>query len=458
MNVDKAAAVPSILQPLSTDEYAPPERTRVQQRAAATTADASVSAAEHEATSLRHYVESQRGTAAGLLSLNDAAGARYFEVPPEAGLDDAAAQQAFASDGPVIDVQTHWIADRPTLKSFEANVMRVYKMLKPSWWEGIEGIVAYNIAEYLRCVFVEAETAMAVISAAPGNDAGEMLLRNDEMAGMRELFDRAAGTGRLLNHTVVRPNIGEAEKMAEWATTYSPVGWKVYTMGLMDPGYEHYLPGTGWRLDDERSGVPLLEGARASGVKVVCAHKGLSGMVDAGSPDDVGPAAVAYPDIDFLIYHSGYEPGQPEGPYLPETADQGVNRLIKTVEEAGLGHGSNVYAELGSTWFMLLSRPEDAAHTLGKLLVHLGEDNIMWGTDSIWYGPTQPVLDAFRALQIPDQMCERFGYPKLTPEAKRKILAGNAARVYGVDLDQLAVDAATDDLSWTNEVLAAYEA
>ena len=197
-------------------------------------------------------------------------------------------------------------------------------------------------------------------------------------------------------------------------------------MGLMDPGYEHYLPGTGWRLDDERSGVPLLEGAHASGVKVVCAHKGLSGMVDAGSPDDVGPAAVAYPDIDFLIYHSGYEPGQPEGPYLPETADQGVNRLIKTVEEAGLGHGSNVYAELGSTWFMLLSRPEDAAHTLGKLLVHLGEDNIVWGTDSIWYGPTQPVLDAFRALQIPDEMCERFGYPKLTPEAKRKILAGNA--------------------------------
>jgi hypothetical protein len=55
-------------------------------------------------------------------------------------------------------------------------------------------------------------------------------------------------------------------------------------------------------------------------------------------------------------------------------------------------------------------------------------------------------------------MCERFGYPKLTPEVKRKILAGNAARVYGVDLDQLAVAAATDDLSWTNDVLAAYEA
>src|SRR5262249_21160001 len=156
-----------------------------------------------------------------------------------------------------------------------------------------------------------------VISAAPGNDSGEMFLRNDEMAGMRELFDRAAGTGRLLNHTVVRPNVGEAERMAEWAATYHPVGWKVYTMGLMDEGYQHYQPDSGWRLDDDEAGMPLLEATRATGVRVVCAHKGLSGMVDAGSPDDVGPAAAAYPDLDFLIYHSGYEPEQGENPYTP---------------------------------------------------------------------------------------------------------------------------------------------
>jgi predicted TIM-barrel fold metal-dependent hydrolase len=180
-------------------------------------------------------------------------------------------------------------------------------------------------------------------------------------------------------------------------------------------------------------------------------------MVDAGSPDDVGPAATAYPDIDFLIYHSGYEPGRPEGPYLPETSDQGINRLIKSVQDAGLGHGSNVYAELGSTWFMVLSRPEDAAHTLGKLLLHLGEDNIVWGTDAIWYGPTQPILDAFRSFQIPDDLCERYGYPKLTPSVKRKILAGNAARVYGVDLSELDLAVRSDDLSWTREVQTAYD-
>jgi len=444
--------VTSILQPLSTDEYDAPPRTEVQRRAAHAASEAGVDAAERVGKPIRAYVPSQMGTAAGLVALNDAVGERYYEIPPEAGLDEGAAAEAFASDGRVIDVQTHWIADRPTLKDFQSNILRFYSMMAPDWWSGLDGVTAYDIAEYLRCVFVEAETALAVISCAPANANGEMFLKNHEMAGMRELFDRTAGTGRLLNHTVVRPNLGETERMAEWAATYGPVGWKVYTLGLMDESYQHYQPGFGWRLDDEETGMPFLEQARAVGVPLVCAHKGVSGMVDAGSPDDVGPAAKAFPDINFVIYHSGYEPGQDDGPYLPETADLGVNRLIKTVVDNGHGPGSNVYAELGTTWYMLLSRPSDAAHVLGKLLLHLGEDNIIWGTDAIWYGPTQPAIDAFRAFQIPDALCEQYGYPKLTAEAKRKILAGNAARVYGIDLDALAIAAAADDLSWTRRV------
>jgi len=444
--------VSSILRPLSTDEYDAPSRTELQRDAVNKAVTTGEHAARRRGQSLRAYVPSQAGTAAGLLSLNEAAGERYFDVPPEAALDDEAAGEAFASDGPLIDVQTHWIADRPTLKDFQSTIFRFYSMMAPDWWSGLDGVTAFDIAEYLRCVFVEAETALAVISCAPGNASGEMFLKNHEMAAMRELFDRTAGTGRLLNHTVVRPNLGETARMAEWAATYKPVGWKVYTLGLMDEEYRHYQPGFGWRLDDEETGMPFLEQARACEVPLVCAHKGVSGMVDAGSPDDVGPAAKAFPDIDFVVYHSGYEPGHDDGAYTPDTEHLGVNRLIKTVLDNGLGPGSNVYAELGTTWFMLLSRPNDAAHVLGKLLLHLGEDNIIWGTDAIWYGPTQPVLDAFRTFQIPDALCEEYGYPKITAAAKRKILAGNAARVYGVDLDALAKAAATDDLSWTRSV------
>jgi hypothetical protein len=80
-----------------------------------------------------------------------------------------------------------------------------------------------------------------------------------------------------------------------------------------------------------------------------------------------------------------------------------------------------------------MGSPDQAAHVLGKLLVHVGEDNVLWGTDSIWYGSPQDQIQAFRAFEITPEYQERFGYPALTPAIKAKILGLNAARVYGVE-------------------------
>jgi predicted TIM-barrel fold metal-dependent hydrolase len=95
---------------------------------------------------------------------------------------------------------------------------------------------------------------------------------------------------------------------------------------------------------------------------------------------------------------------------------------------------------------------------LGKLLVALGEDNVIWGSDSIWYGPTQVVIDAFRAFQIPRALRERHGYPELTPSIKAKILGLNAARVYGIDPEAARRRARTDDLAWLKAAIAEYRA
>ena len=56
------------------------------------------------------------------------------------------------------------------------------------------------------------------------------------------------------------------------------------------------------------------------------------------------------------------------------------------VATPAIAPGANVYAELGSTWFNVMRDPDQAAHVLGKLLVAVGPDNLVWGTDSIWYG------------------------------------------------------------------------
>src|SRR5207237_2414345 len=186
-------------------------------------------------------------------------------------------------------------------------------------------------------------------------------------------------------------------------------------------------PSGGWFLDDDEVGFPSLERVRALGPRAVATHKGLGGPVPdasvaAASPRDIGPAAAAFPDVTFVVYHSGYErnPGGQEGPYDPEAAPPaaGVDRLVRTLAGAGIGPDGNVYAELGSTWFLILRRPREAAHVLGKLLVALGPDRILWGTDSTWYGSPQPLIDAFRAFTIPESMQVEFGYPGLTPETK----------------------------------------
>src|SRR5262249_18069581 len=74
-----------------------------------------------------------------------------------------------------------------------------------------------------------------------------------------------------------------------------------------------------------------------------------------------------------------------------------------------------------------------AAHALGKLLVELGPDNVLWGTDSLWYGTPQPQIEAFRAFEIPKELQEKHGYPALTRELKAKIFGLSAARVTGDD-------------------------
>ena len=242
--------------------------------------------------------------------------------------------------------------------------------------------------------------------------------------------------------------------MTAWREQLSPSGWKCYT--LWGPPTKA-APHGGWFLDDEEVGFPFLERVRALGPRVIATHKGISApipeaSVEAASPRDIGPAAVSFPDISFVVYHSGYErdPDGQEGPYRDEGEARGVDRLVRSLAGAGVGRGANVYAELGTTWFLMLRRPAEAAHVLGKLLCALGPDNILWGTDSVWYGSPQPLIDAFRAFRIPDSFQERFGYPALTAEVKDRIMSRNARNVYGVSDEQVAGAAAQSPAWVTN--------
>ena len=113
----------------------------------------------------------------------------------------------------VIDVQTHYISNRPDMSERGTNVLAMAQTVAGDRFKGLDQLAkhqheaGFSFAEYLRCIFLESETAVAVLSSAPGAEVGDKtrMLKNSEMIGTRELIDRLAGTGRLINHCVAPP-------------------------------------------------------------------------------------------------------------------------------------------------------------------------------------------------------------------------------------------------------------
>ena len=427
--------MPPLLAARSSDEYAPPPLAPAQRRAAVTAVRAADRQGARVGVGAVRYLAERRGTAATVRALDTEAGGGFFAVPPEAELDAAAADAAFSSGPFVLDVQTHLVRPSRSASVGAAALFAYLRMVDPDRWGGGVDAAQLSAAEWAGCVFGGSDTAVALLTSPPGR-SDENVLTNDDIANAKAIVDRYAGTRQVLTHTIVHPNLGagELDAMVGWREALGPAGWKVYTLWA-PPGH-----GTGWSLDDEDVGGPFLERVRVLGPSIVCAHKGIAGPVAnrapaSASPRDVGPAAAAFPDVTFVVYHSGYDidPAE-EGPHRADP-HRGVSRLVTSLADAGVAAGANVYAELGSTWYLMLRRPTEAAHVLGKLLLAVGEDRILWGTDSVWYGAPQPLIDAFRAFRIPERLQEEFGYPPLTDAVKAKILGLNAACLYDVEID-----------------------
>ena len=278
---------------------------------------------------------------------------------------------------------------------------------------------------------MDSDTDLMVLSFVPSTRQGEPLTIEEAVA-TAQIVERLDGTHRLYIHGRVNPNQpGDLEGMDELASRHKISAWKTYTQWGPDgkPGF--FL--------DDQPGVKLIEKARKLGIRNVAVHKGLAfgpKSYEHSTCVDVGRAAKKFPDINFLIYHSGYVAGQKEGPYDEKKTD-GIDALVTSLLANGIKPGTNVYAELGSTWRFLMRDPDSSAHGLGKLLKYCGEGNVLWGTDSIWYGSPQDQIQAFRTFQIAPELRDRHGYPEITPALRAKVFGLNALRIYPVAEDVL---------------------
>ncbi|MDF2176769.1 amidohydrolase family protein [Aliiglaciecola sp. CAU 1673] len=296
--------------------------------------------------------------------------------------------------------------------------------------------------QFVKDVFMDSDTSMMVLSFVPSHREREPLTI-EEADATRRIVDELEGEHRLLLHGRVNPNqTGDLEGMDELAEKWKVSAWKTYTQWGPD--------GKGFYLHDEKVGIPFIEKARQLGIKNICIHKGIPfgrESYEHSLCTDIGIVAKRYPDVNFIIYHSGFEPGLEEQSFAPGKGRAGIDSLVQSIRDNEVQTNSNVYAELGSTWRFLMRHPEQAAHALGKLLQAVGEDNVLWGTDSIWYGSPQDQIQAFRAFQISEAFQEQYGYPALSTSLKTKILGLNACKPYQVSPEEVARHTSKDKVA-----------
>ena len=388
----------------------------------------------------RAFLTSSAGAAATLAACNAAnpgAGGRYA-LPAEAGLDQAAADSVLTGDEFIFDVQTHcvdpsgaWAVGRDG-EIWQAALTQAFGQSSKCEPGSYDCFSAQTLAKE---VYLDSDTDVAVVSALWGSQKSNPTPTH-YAAEAREIIEAIGGDGaRCLIHGGLLPNDpGDLEAMEEKASVHKVDAWKMYP--------QWGPQGSGFFLDESDLANAAFEEARRLGITTIAVHKGvpLYGLeYDYSDPRDMGRAAVQNPDLTFLVYHSGFEPGRvTEGAYNP-AEPKGIDRLIKAHQDAGLKpNEGNLYAELGSTWRYFMGRPDEAAHVMGKLLKHFGEERIIWGTDSIWYGSPQDQIQAFRAFEIAEEYQERFDYPALSAAAKRRIFGLNGAKVYGLDVGHLA--------------------
>jgi hypothetical protein len=429
-----ARRLPVKLDTTSNGEFAPVPLDAAARHARELAHDAIDDAARRVSLDRRRYVVSLLGAAATLGAFNRAfasagkTGGRYA-IDAAAPFEVAAAEAALAGDEFIFDVQLHHVNPKGAWRQRAGP--NAFRGMPNSSCGQADHVECFSSAALLKDVFLDSDTAMGVLSHVPGGVDTNPL--DFEAAGATRAAAQALdGSERLLLHGRCMPTLaGEIDGMDAQAAAHPLAAFKTYTQFGPPDG------AAGFFLDDDRHGTPFIERARKLGVRRIAVHKGLAfgpRGYEYSVARDIGPAARRHPDMTFLVYHSGFDTAVKEGPYDAQ-AKAGVDVLIRSWLDAG--RPPNVYAELGSTWRFVMRDPDQAAHLMGKLMKHFGEDRILWGTDSIWYGSPQDQIQAFRAFEISRELQERHGYPALTPAAKRKIFGLNAARVYGLQPDAM---------------------
>ena len=447
-NLEFEAPVPT--QMISNGEFTPLPQSKQQKQVEERIKELADEQAKRHGVSRRQFLNSTAGMAVGFMAMNEVFGGGIF------GVSAAEAQEAGAADERankykdqfVFDAQTHMVHDGFDQEGLLGLGLFAGENWNPTLQNEELTLAYYKFDNYMRQMFVNSDTKVAVLSGAPFDDPSWTFISNDAIVDTRDMVNKLAGTQRMYGHHVITPGQdGWMDEVVEALEVKGARmdGWKAYTIGdPLSATTEHP-----YRLDDEELMYPFFEMAIKHGKTKFACHKGLmpadyeTSWADKwqyNTPWDLLKPAQDFPEMDFIIYHSAMRPFlEDPSEFLEEFERTGelkwASDLCRTVTENGL---TNVYAELGTTFAnACVTHPRLAAALLGTLVKHLGPDHIVWGTDSVFYGSPQWQIEALRRIEIPEDMQEKHGFAPLGEAdglVKSAILGYNSARMFNIDL------------------------
>jgi predicted TIM-barrel fold metal-dependent hydrolase len=481
---------------ISNGEYMPVRQTKKQKQVEERVKELSEKASRKLGIDRRRFLRTSGGMAASLLAMNEVFG-HFFNVDPIEMFEPAAyAQAGTPRDLFVFDDQLHLVrgsrgAAGMGLRALaqgrtsggERNQMNPNNLADERgdpwgvWNPALVGLPNkpenFTIVQFIKDVYLDSQVNIALLSnvtasvinldsqpARPPRNYKEALsgeiLTASQTAAARNFVNEISGSTRMLAHGLLYVGKGNLEYIQQQMEENKPDSWKGYNVSnAAKVDNDPMSPMRQWRHDDEQVAYPtfeLIDKAYAKlkgqkpGFNNICVHKGLTNAEpvrpEIGHPADLPKAAKDWPNLNFITYHACIQPAFFMYDALQDVKSgklrEGVPDIKWTTEYAILIRPyKNTYAELGTTWASsIVTFPTVAAHLMGQLMKFMGPDRIVFGSDSVWYGSPQWQIDAMWRFQIPEDLRKKYGYPELTPEAKRKILGLNSAKLYGINTKQ----------------------
>ncbi|WP_426955165.1 amidohydrolase family protein [Muricoccus radiodurans] len=433
-------------QVVASDEYYPDPQNEKQREVEARLLGMADDLGRKQGLDRRRFFQSAAGMAASFLAMNQVYGPVFEASAAEATTPEMANERARSLSGQfIMDMHTHFLRDDTRLTNFVAMRNAVGRA---GWNADLSGreqtIEDLKFDNYVKEMFLDSDTKIALISSAPSDIPQDWFLTNEQMAAARERVNAQAGTKRLYAHAIFTPGSPGWLDDLDRALALNPDSVKGYTIGDNTHKETAQHP---WRMDDERVAYRGYEKMVAAGIRNVCVHKGLfppametrfPRLRDYAAVDDVAQAAKDWPQLNFVIYHAGYRHvGGDPAVALAEFERTGRIAWTSDLADIPEKHGvSNVYADVGQLFAVtLIAQPRVCAALMGMLVKGMGADHVVWGTDAVWTGSPQWQIEGLRRLEIPEDMQRRHGYAPLGAAdgpVKRAIFGDNNARLYNL--------------------------